>query len=411
MNITLLSYDDGHGGAGRSAFKLHKALIDYGVNSQMRVAKKKSDLYSVIEHTKLSQKIFTKLSNKLDKYVSKLDPNKKNRVQSLGLFPIGLVNEINNSDASVIQLNWINGLISISEISEINKPLVWRLSDMWPFLGTEHYEEDNKSTGWQSGYIESNSITNFSFIDNFIWNKKYKYLNNKNIHIVAPSKWIADCAGRSKLMKDWNISIIPTTLDINQFKPLPQDLSRQILGLPLNCKLILFGAIGGSKDPRKGSEFLIKTLKKYSEKSSNTAVVIFGESKPLNPFNLGMPIYWMGHLNDDISLTLLYNAVDIMIIPSIQDNLPQTGIEAQSCGCPLLTFNSSGLSDLLEHKYTGYLSEKNNIDDMLNGINFLINNPYKIQFKHNARDFAISKWSPSIIIPKYLDLYKKIINN
>ena len=30
------------------------------------------------------------------------------------------------------------------DISKINKPIVWRLSDMWPFIGVEHFTDNKK---------------------------------------------------------------------------------------------------------------------------------------------------------------------------------------------------------------------------------------------------------------------------
>ena len=93
------------------------------------------------------------------------------------------------------------------------------------------------------------------------------------------------------------------------------------------------------KDPRKGWDLLQLALAQLSTQMSNLVGVIFGQSEPQDSLHLGLPLYWAGSLHDEITLALLYNAADVAVVPSRQDNLPQIGVEAQSCGCLVVAFN------------------------------------------------------------------------
>jgi glycosyltransferase involved in cell wall biosynthesis len=104
---------------------------------------------------------------------------------------------------------------------------------------------------------------------------------------------------------------------------------------------------------------------------------------------------------------MLYSAVDVFVLPSKQDNLPQTGIEAQSCGCPVVTFNISGMVDLIKHKVTGYMVNAFDVIELAQGIEWVISDAERYnELKINSRDRALQLWAPSVVVPKYLEIYK-----
>jgi len=211
-------------------------------------------------------------------------------------------------------------------------------------------------------------------------------------------------------MRDWPVTVIPTALDVRQFQPWPKELARGVLGLPQTTALVLFGALSGGTDPRKGREFLEGALTKLASRIPNVAGVIFGQSEPANPPRLGLPLYWMGHLNDDAALSLVYSAADVMVIPSRQDNLPQTGVESQSCGCPVVTFNVSGLPDLVEDRWTGYLAKAFEVEDLATGIEWVLKDPARRdELSRRARERALRTWAPQVVIPQYLRVYESVI--
>ncbi|MDC6452816.1 glycosyltransferase [Alphaproteobacteria bacterium] len=411
MNITLLSYEDSGGGAGRSALKFHKALREHGLNSRLRVARKKTDVSGVVGHTLLRQKITRGMNEYLSKCLVNSSKATDKGFRSFTPIPNWIDREVNNSDADIVQLNWISGLLTIGEIAKIRKPLVWRLSDMWAFSGVEHYDGDRLDSRWRTGYVHdglSNTLRNVNF-DSWLWRRK-KRIWTKPIHIITPSVWLANCVRESALMKNWPITVIPTAINTNSFRPWPKSVARDLFSLPQDKKIILFGALGGGSDPRKGRDLLVSSLKFVSENIPDAIGVIFGQSEPNISPNLGLPIHWVGHLNDDISLALLYSLADVMVIPSRQDNLPQTGIEAQCCGCPVVTFDTSGLPDLIDHKRTGYLVKAFDVKDMANGIQWILQDRDRhMHLSREARERSVAKWSTSVVVPQFVKVYEQAI--
>lgn len=129
-------------------------------------------------------------------------------------------------------------------------------------------------------------------------------------------------------MGAWPITVIPNPIDLNVWGPCDQAQARALLGLPADRPLVLFGAMGGSADPRKGADLLLEALQHLRSQVAGTPLeqlelVVFGQRRPAQPPDLGFPIHYSGHLHDDLSLRLLYAAADVFVIPSRQDKPAQ----------------------------------------------------------------------------------------
>jgi len=119
----------------------------------------------------------------------------------------------------------------------------------------------------------------------------------------------------------------------------------------------------------------------------------------------------MGHLHDDTTLALLYSAADVTVVPSRQDNLPQSGTEAQTCGCPVVAFNVAGLPDVVEDGTTGYLAEAYSSEDLAKGIAWVLEDAERrAQLGGQARERALRLWSPDVVVPQYVEVYQAAID-
>ena len=412
MKTLLLSHSDAYGGAAKAASRMNAALASSGADSTMRVAFKQSDSRivagprgSLAQCGKLLRSMAGKLAMSLQQPADQV-------LHSPAALPSGIVGSVNRSSADVVNLHWIcDEFLSVRDIARIRKPLVWTLHDMWAFCGAEHYADDDSSARWRSGYDRYNRPRGARGLDVDLWTwRRKRKAWNRPMHIVAPSNWLAQCARQSALMHDWPVKVIPNALDVKVFQPWPKQLARQVLGLPPSAPLVLFGAHGGSRDPRKGWDLLEAALPQLAKRIAGLRCVVFGQSEPIDPPQLGLPIHWLGRLGDDTSLALAYSAADVAVIPSRQDNLPQTGTEAQSCGCPVVAFDCSGLPDVVEHRVTGYLAKPYSSEDLAKGIHWALSDSNRrAGLSAASRARALRLWSPNVVVPQYLQYFREAI--
>lgn len=412
MKCLILSSSEKSGGAARAANRLHHALLAASVDSRMHVASKQSDDWRVIGPTNKFEKGSVKLGQIIEGLGKKLQQTCNLNLHSLACISWLRASQINASSADVINLHWVcGGFLSVEEIGRIIKPVVWTLHDMWAFSGAEHIAPDDEGARWRHGYDKGNrhAADGGVDIDRWVWRRK-KNAWNRPFHIVTPSRWLADCARSSALLHDWPITVVPNPLDTEIFKPMPRKLAREILRLPLDAKIVLFGAMGGRQDPIKGWDLLQPALAQIAGRIPHVHGVIFGQGEPQHPPLLGLPLHWLGHLHDDVTLALLYSAANVMVVPSRQENLPQSGTEAQSCGCPVVAFNATGLPDVVEHAHTGYLAEAYSSDDLARGIEWVLADDERhAVLSVQSRKRSVSLWSPSVVVPQYVNIYNNIL--
>ena len=410
MKIVHLSYSDISGGAARATYRIHHSLIKKGVTSQMWVNKKISEDWTVKQPSSKITRVLNELNPRLMRHVSKkiLETNNKT-IHSISLISSKWINHINNSDADIVHLHWIqNEMLSIKDISKIKKPIVWTPQDMWPFCGAEHYTDDNR---WLEGYNSNNRPDYESGFDlnRWTWQRKKKYWKTP-IQTVTASNWLAKCVMKSVLMKNWPVSIVPNPIDTNSWRPIDKTFSRDCLNLPQKDKLLLFGAAGGTSDHRKGFDLIESSLKLLHNKSNdNITLLIFGQSRPEIPQDFGLPVHYIGNLQDETSLQCVYNTADAMLIPSRQDNLPNTAVEAHACGVPVVAFDIGGLSDIVKHQQTGYLAKAFDVVDFANGITWTLDHNKSMQLGNNARKHAELYFSEDKIAQEYMSIYNKIL--
>lgn len=414
MNPLIVSHSDIAGGAARAAYRLHRALLAHGEESRMQVQIKKSDDWTVNGPKNKLQKVLSVLRPFAGNLISRLQTSDNINLHTGNWLPSSYYRQLNSNNSDVINLHWIAGeTLSIEDIGRIKKPIVWTLHDMWPFCGTEHYACDDINARWRTGYKESNRSTldNGLDLNKVAWRRKLKSWACP-MHIVAPSSWLADCARNSQLFKDWPVHTIPNVLDTQCYQPLDRAFCRKVLALPQDKQIILFGAMGGSKDPRKGHDLLLEALKRLAAYADPEKLlcVIFGQSEPKNPPELPFQTQWMGHVHDDTTLALLYNAADVMAVPSRQENLPQTATEPQACACPVVAFDCTGFRDAIVHQQTGFLARAYDPADLAEGLRWILQSSERRNILGQAaRERALRLWSANVVIPQYLAVYQQAI--
>jgi glycosyltransferase involved in cell wall biosynthesis len=398
-----LSHSDISGGAARAAYRIHHALRSSGVDSSMWVNKESAGDWTVRGPSSSFEKAMAVMRPHAASSLVKALRTGNPIIHSPEVLRSRWVKRINGSDADVVHLHWVQGeMLSIADIGRIRKPIVWTLHDMWAFCGAEHYTEDSR---WREGYHPDNRpLHEWGFdLNRWTWNRKRKHWQQP-MQIVTPSRWLGDCVRESVLMRDWPVTVIPNPIDTDRWQPLPQTLARELLGLPADVPLLLFGAMGGGRDPRKGFDLLQAALQHLRDAPEGKGVelVVFGQLAPKSSPDLGFPIHYTGHLHDDLSLRALYSAADTLVLPSRQDNLPNTGVESLACGTPVVAFDVCGLLDIVAHQRTGYLAEAFDTDDLASGIQWVLADSRRYdQISANARSDAVARFASLVVASQY----------
>ncbi|MCA1992892.1 MAG: glycosyltransferase family 4 protein [Coleofasciculus sp. S288] len=409
MKILHLSTSDIEGGAARAAYRLHQGLQTIGVESQMLVRAKSS-----VDTTVIAEKtVITKLGPPLGGLPLQLYSDRDRTSFSPQWFPDALAPKVAQLNPDVINLHWVcNGYLQIETLAKLNKPLVWILHDMWAFTGGCHYSEEcDRYTSSCSACPQLKSQRNWD-LSSWVWQRKARAWKNLNLTIVSPSIWLAECAKSSALFKDLRVEVIPHGLDLEKYKPIERQVARELLHLPQNKQLVLFGAqSGATSDKRKGFHLLQSALQHLSERGcqDNIELVVVGASRSENPVDPSFKTHYLGRFHDDISLALVYSAADVMVVPSMQEAFGQTASESLACGTPVVVFGATGLKDIVDHQQNGYLAQPFEIEDLAQGIAWVLEDKERYQkLCDRARKKAEKEFALELQAYRYLSLYTEI---
>ena len=292
----------------------------------------------------------------------------------------------------IMHLHWIQGeFISLSDISIFKGICFWTLHDMWPILGIQHYPG---RLSWAA-----------RILDRACKVKKEEVAPNIIFHCTT--YWMEGLV--KKRYKKCKTVVIPYPINTQIFKPRDKCFSRQMWGIDSRERVILFGAVRGKADKRKGWELLKKALKILDKKNIDYRLVIFGNEDPNNNSDtkdLKGDVISIGAIQEEEQLSYLYSTADVMVVPSYIEAYGQTASESISCGVPVVVFDNSGLAEVVEHGKTGYLAESFNAEDLANGIQLLLmdDNARKI-YSDNCIRKARTDWSEQVVGKKMLEAY------
>lgn len=376
--LLINTYDPkGGGGVARAAYRLHQGLIQLGVDSKMLVQDQRIDDRTVKSApNKVAQRMW-KARPVLDALPLQFYRNRQSYPARLSVqwLPDIITSRIAALNPDVVNLHWIgDGFVAAEALSEFNKPIVWTLHNMSAFTGGCCYSQEcdryTKSCG-NCPILGHNKSWDLS---RWVWQRKAKAGPNLKLTVLTPSKWLADSAKSSSLLKNSNIRVIPNGLDTGTYKPCDRQTARNILNLPQDRQLILFSALNSTSKKRKGFPLLLQALKQLSnyENSHNWELIVFGTSQPKEKQDIDLKTRYLGTLSDDIFLAIIYAAADVFVAPSVQDNLPNAAMEALACGTPCVAFKIGGMPDLIEHKQNGYLAHPFATEDLAQGIAWVL---------------------------------------
>ena len=393
MKVLHVTFSDNFGGANIAALRLHESL-ESKIDSKLIVFDKRKNKKNILQ---FKDNFFFNI--RLKNYISKIILmffNKTNN-HSLNIFNSKLLKIINNSNADIIHLHWINNeLLSIKDISKIKQKIVWTAHDMWPFCGSEHY---TKSSRFISGYTSKNK--NFFGIDipYYIWYLKKTYLIN-NINFVVPSFWMKNKINKSYLFKNNKVSVLRNPINTKIWKNhnLPKDKNKLIFAV---CALNIL------HDQRKGFSNLIQSLNKINL-STKFELYVIGDNTSFKK-KLNFKMTNLGYIKGQINLSKIYNKCDALIIPSKADNFPNVGIEAMASGLPIISLENNGINEIIKHGHNGMTLKKFDNKSLAKVIKWVVKIKNKKNYNLNLSKSVKFFFGYNTISAQAINLYKKIL--
>lgn len=417
MKLLIVSYTDGFG-AGRAAYRLFKALKRYcpenapQIDPHMLVGMKAGKDPDVIGAYGKWGQIIDAVQTRVDALARFRNKTKPEGVWSTALAPFPwLYQAIKAQKPDLVHLHWLGRGLSPKQIKALGVPVTWTLHDMAAFTGGCHYDAECGRYELGCGACPQLGSRQEKDISAYTVAQKTRHWADVPMTVISPSRWLGACAGTSQAFADKPVEIVSNTLDLETYKPRDAAFCRDLLGLPQDKKIILFGAVSATSDTRKGFDHLQKALKILStrEDPNKYLALVFGAHAPATPPDFGLPIHYLGSVADDAALAALYAASDVAVVPSVQENLANVVAEALACGTPVAAFNIGGMPDMIEHEKNGYLARPFDAGDLAKGIADLCQDHSRTH-RAAARHKAEEMFSLSSVAAQHVKVYENLLH-
>ena len=317
------------------------------------------------------------------------------------------------SEAQVINLHWVAGFIDyvhcLRALPPAN-PVVWTLHDMNAFSGGCHYTFDCTRFTHSCGTCPQLGSSRQIDLSRRIWNRKrsvYEPLVRNRMHFVSPSEWLATLARRSGLLHSAQVTVIPNSLSTEIFQPRDRAKARERFGIPAGAKVVLFVA-DIAREKRKGLSLLFNALRALTH-FNDLYLVMLGKDVENVVFHV--PCIQVDFIEDEEAMSYLYSVADVLAVPSIQDNFPNTILEALSCGVPSVAFRVGGIPEIVRDSVTGVTVSPENSGALAAAIEGLLRAPeQRAEISANCRQVAVAEYSSELQATRYMELYQTLLS-
>ena len=415
MKILQISFSDIEGGAAIASFRLHQGLLSAGVQSKMLVVSRKTRDDTVLRispSTSPTRRIARAFRRQLitSACIRHTLPQVRHLYNDDRSW-LGGELAANLPDCDLVHLHWVAGMVDYQKFLPIiaaRVPLVWTLHDMNPFTGGCHYDSECGRFMNECGNCPMLIDQKFNDLSHQVWkNKKsaFDQVPSSRLQIITPSRWLAEKVSASSLLRNYAVSTIPLGLDLEEYAPRDKALAREILGIPKDARVVLFVA-QDIKDKRKGYGILLEALKLLND----VFLLSMGAGAPSAAANSVHVGYIQSGRNRRFS-SLVYSAADVFAIPSLEDNLPQTALEAMACGVPVVGFETGGIPESVHHGVTGSLVPTGDVLKLKSALeNILSDSDLRNRMARESRLMAEQKFSSQGQAQAYIKVYEDMLH-
>jgi glycosyltransferase involved in cell wall biosynthesis len=420
MKVTLINTSDGGGGAAAACMRLLKALQGQKVDAKLLVQYKKTEDERV---TGIADNFLSRLKARFNFFYERLPFiffHERDKSVRFAFSEANAGSSIKNEqlvkNADILHLHWTNsGFLSVGDLKELvatGKPIIWTLHDMWVFTGGCHYSGSCNHFMNECGdcyFLRDEEPNDISYRG---WLRKAGMFKEAgNITFVACSQWLASVAKQSKLLKGRRILAIPNPIDTDVYSPKNKLDMKEKWRINPFAKIILFGA-ANINDRRKGLSYLVEALDEFTCHCPDTRlveIVIFGKNNHFDTTRIPFKVNQLSLITSQEELAEIYSMADVFVLPSIEDNLPNTVMEALSCGTPVVAFNTGGIPEMVDHLRNGYLAEFLSAKDLAKGIHEILYVADAGQMAFNARSKVLTDYNNEKVAQQYMDVYQSVI--
>lgn len=419
MKVLLINTSDKTGGAAIAASRLMATLLKSGVDTHMLVAKSEGSHDARV--SALPHGLRHKWNFLWERFVIFVKQN-FTKTHLFDIDPAMTGSDITRlrefREADVIHLHWVNqgflSMKSLRQILESGKPVVWTLHDMWPFTGICHYVRNCVNYKGQCGncpLLVHNGTWDLSHV---VWERKQELWNRfPRLTFVACSKWLAETAQDSPLLKGHRVLDIVNPIDCDLYSVRNKTEARQALGLPTDGKkLVLFCAYNVTL-PIKGLKYLKEALELLVERKprlrNKLGVVLVGKGSEVAGADFCVDVFPMGFVTDEKRKAQIYNAADLFVIPSLQDNLPNTIVEAKASGLPVIGTRVGGIPQMIDDGADGRLVNPEDSADLSRAMEWLLCEADADKVSALSRSNAVTQYSAEAVAAKYVECYKSLV--
>ena len=397
MNVLLINTYN-YGGAAQACMRLHRGLLKQGISSRLLTLTGSTEIPEVYSFRSIFKSRSQRVIQKLREY--HFNAQKQRQLSGLpkGFEPFQLSKapfELTEHPllkwADVINLHWVAHFLDYPTFfKKVNQPIVWTLHDMLPFTGGYHYEK---------GF----PFESYSHLIRREVQTKKAALKNTDLSIIALNDWLCNLSKKSELFGKYPHHIIPNGLDTTVFKIQNKRFSKRIFNIPNHKRCLLFVA-DSVTNKRKGFNLLMEAINQMDHNNIHLAII----GGNTNQFNHLENVTAIGKIKDERLMALAYNAADLFIIPSIEDNLPNTVMESLACGTPVVGFNIGGIPQMVKPDFNGLLAEDTTIGDLKITIEKALNTVFQNQ---KIEADAHSRFDDSVQAKAYIDLFSSILGH
>lgn len=415
MRVLIVNTSEKTGGAAVAANRLMEALKNNGVKAKMLVRDKETTQITVVG---LPKSVWRQWYFLWERFVIFLYTHlNRKHIFEIDIANVGTdITKLREfKEADVIHLNWINqGMLSLRGIRKIldtNKPVVWTMHDIWPATAICHYTRgcDYFTTRCHDCQLLPGDSSG-NDLSTRVWNHKKRVLANRNIQFVTCSRWLEGEAKKSALLVGQSIISIPNTIDTHVFCKTDKKEARMVAGLPLDRRIILFVSQRVT-DRRKGMDYFIEAInilvEHHPEMRDNTGIAVLGGHSEDVADSLALPVYPLGYVSDERKIVNVYNSADVFVLPSLEDNLPNTIMESLACGVPCVGFKVGGIPEMIEHKKNGYVAVMRDSTDLAYGIRWVLDEADYDGLSKDALHKVAVSYSQDSVAMKYIELYNQ----